>query len=303
VRAALLVLVCGCGDNELPAIVFDSEHVLGSNLAVHDGRVYTTTLGEDCGGIDPGFDHAVWSLSAAGGDPQLILCGMNHEGFGFGMTVADGRVFWSSNGGLYAAPIRGGPRELVANGTGENNVAANGEHVYAVLEEEILRLPLGGGAPEVVFERITFAVGWFDVLDDSVFASAGNEVYKMNLDGSGLAVIATLPTPGSPRFCHDADAIYLVRDNHVARVRRDGMGTTVFASGLAEPSGCAVLDGDVYTSLGGIDASTKKQIVRLRPGNVIDVLAEVDGVVVFTIVIVDRVLHYAGLGAFGRVDL
>ncbi|MBA2540208.1 MAG: hypothetical protein H0V17_11275 [Deltaproteobacteria bacterium] len=326
-RIALVVLVLGCGGGEFPSPVFDPKQNWGGNLAVHEGRVYTTTINESCGGIDPGFDHAVWSVSAAAEDgragpanrdEQLIFCGANHQLFGFGMTVADGRVFWSGDGddgvgAIYAAPIEGGERELMGSfntGTAANaGLATDGEHVYAATFDEILRVPLAGGGPETVFEQITFEAGWFDVIDGAVFAntwgggSTPTEVMKMNLDGSARVVLDVLPDLQPAQFCDDAEALYFTRSDSVVRVPKDGTESTVFAFGLATPRGCAVLDGDVYTSLGGIEADTLKQIVRLRPGNVVEVVAEVEGTVVFLIEIADRVLHYAGLGAFGRLEL
>ncbi len=312
-RLAVVVMAVGCGGGSSPPTVFDPAAVWGGNLVAHDGRVYTTTFNESCGSVDDS-DHAVWSFPIAGGDPSVVFCGGSHQLFGFGMAVGGGRVFWSGDGdgasAIWSAPIEGGERALVAelSSAPESGVATDDQFVYAAGEFEIVRAPLAGGDAEVIFQRsIGAPIGWFDIVGDQIVAiiasiSHASDVLAMATDGSASTPLDTLPDLQNGQFCFDDEALFVVRSDDVVRIPRDGSASTVFATQLAGPKGCAVLDGEVYTSLGGLDNSTTKQIVRLRPGG-IDVLAEVDSTIVFMLVIDGRVLHYAGLGAFGRIDL
>ena len=67
------------------------------------------------------------------------------------------------------------------------------------------------------------------------------------------------------------------------------------------PIGCAVRDGEIYTSL--VDT---KQIVKLMFGGDFQVIATFESMFpspVFQMIIDGNVLHYVGLGTFGRVAL
>ncbi len=308
----MLMALIGCGGGSQPELVFDPTAVWGLNLAVGGGRVYTTTTGESCGSLDAS-DHAVWSFPNGGDAAELVFCGGSGQFFGSGMATDGDRVLWPTHGSggveaaIYAAPIAGGDRELFATmPDGAKGIATDGEFVYAATSTEIVRVPLAGGPPTVMFAPDGGGITWFDVVGDTlvatVLANSGSEVVTLGLDGSSPTTLATLVDSAIGQFCFDAVTIFVITaGTDVVQVPRDGSPTTLVATGLEGARGCAVQGGIVYTSLGGLDTRTTKQIVRLGPERT--VIGEVEAVFIGMIAIQDDVLHYAGSGGFGRIAL
>jgi sugar lactone lactonase YvrE len=169
---------------------------------------------------------------------------------GFFVQIADGRVYWNGNGGLWSAPLDGSGPTLHIVGGWVLTFHVEGEYVTYNTSGAVMRTRVdGSGAPTVLATEV----------DDPIeLASDGKNVYyslfkvrevhRVDWNGGRAAHFGK----GGPSWtlAIDADYLYVAEYGKGRVVKRPLRGgrDIVIASGLQRPVALALDDQDVFIS-------------------------------------------------------
>lgn len=225
--AVMVGMLAACGDN-LPGPpgghLYDGK-VWGGNLAVADGWVYFSTFGEG-----DGEDHALWRVRPDGGAAEPIWVGPRGI-FGYGLAAAGGELYWSeladksgTTTGVFAVAAAGGYETQLGTFTTMEaayaGVSFDGGHVYAGSFDEVLDIPVPGGAQTTAYSG---GLSWMVHRGGHLYVLTGNTLLA---DGAVLATIAS-PDGG---FDVDDHAVYIGDGESLRRIPLD---TTTTAASIA----------------------------------------------------------------------
>jgi hypothetical protein len=124
-----------------PAVLADAGNPLG--IAVRKGALYFTDTYDKLSDQE----HVV-RIPLPGGAPQTIA-----STAGAWMVAADDqRAYWTdrASGAVWSAPVSGGDAAMMASILEPTDIEVDGEAVYVTGLEGTFRVPLGGGAPQVL---------------------------------------------------------------------------------------------------------------------------------------------------------
>jgi hypothetical protein len=262
-----MCLLIACGDKG-PARLYDGN-VWGGQLAVVDGTVYFTTLGE-------GSDNevGVYAVPASGGSATRLWHGSAHGIPGYGMAVRDGTVYWTGETAMaagvaaFAVPTSGGDGSVLGMfDTGQapsQGVAVDDTAMYGASSQEIVRFDRAGAtAPSQAVG--TPGIGWMVERGGALYYTTSTSVVRLDL---GTMQAATVPAAGvaTGAFAVDDTDAYVPTATAILRVPLDGSPATPIA--VAGQPAQIIEDGDVfYATLGS-------QVVRIHRDGTTDVLLD-----------------------------
>lgn len=190
----------GCGSSEDDSLVLDNENAYwivcetnSNNSFIQkiplngDSPVTLATFSERIANLADDSSSIYWQqegsfltipsifrVAKVGGAPLLVLTGNRDEGFGRGMIVSGGQVFFSDSGQSFGYRIRKVPSTggaasvlVVVNGDHVGGIATNGTTVYWSDRTTVNSIPVGGGAR-------------------TILASSQNEANSIVLQGNSL---------------------------------------------------------------------------------------------------------------------
>jgi len=283
--------------------------VWGDNLAVVDGTAYYTRFGAG----PNGDERSVWSMPGAGGPHTCLWQGGGpHQLLGGGMAVTTDRIFWTSNqndgssGAVYSIPRGGGDRTEVGRFEDHRaaiaGVVATDTTIFAASLGEIMRIPIDGGHPRVLYASDTEEVGWFIVDEETIYFTTwgSGSLRRMSTGGGTPTTIAALPNLSPGRFDRDADAVCVTTSTDVLRVPLDGSPTVRIASHLDAPRSCVIASGWAYVTFGSAQ-SAENGIVRTRLDGTAQEIVYTTSAFLTQLAADDERLYYAGIDEIGRL--
>jgi hypothetical protein len=280
----LLLLVAGCGDDKptnqdfsaiadaavdqaLPAaITLGQALTLTSCLAVDANGIYYTDPGAPVAGVDAGATSRVMKLPLAGGTPTMLATNADTPGC---VVLDSGTVYYTSGDKIYKVATSGGAAVLVSANQHvlplrTPRIAVGNGFVYWVSDvygavdayngkNALLRVPVGGGTPEVVFNDLVGEPGGLAVNAMNAYYSDGSGMYLRALSGGAATAVGTSALHNN-RFAIDGMHLVVaevagVGMGDVALFNLDGSGRTLLSMKLA--TSLAVDGSGVYGNLDG----------------------------------------------------
>ena len=122
------------------------------------------------------------------------------------IAVRGGVVAWSVGSAIWSRPLPAGEARALDAGGGDDitDLAIDDAHVYAMRTHRLDRVPLGGGAPELVWSVPTGSVGdelalghhaaWVSIRDDDT--RAGDGMVGLHRVDTGGAAVGVVPVRG-----------------------------------------------------------------------------------------------------------
>jgi hypothetical protein len=198
--------------------------------------------------------------SGCGGSYTTVASG---QGDGYAVAADDVNVYWGtiSKGGIFEAPVRGGPARLLASGSVSAIAVAAGRVYYmnegtgpSLQDQGLWSVPVDGGAPTQLDPDATPQMTPQLAADCGYVYYAGyRDIRRVPLGGGAPTVIATGVVAGG-QLAVDADRVYFLdyMTPSVASVPVGGGDVTIIAAMPNFLAGIAVDANDVYwTSVDG----------------------------------------------------
>jgi hypothetical protein len=214
------------------------------------------------------------SVAKSGGPASTIV---SRKQAGGGIALDASNIYWSDrlSGVVSKVPRSGGTAVDIAKNMMSDYLAVDADHLYVAFYETsggIQKIPLAGGAPELVASEQGFVQG---MVLDSQF------VYWASTLDSGGGVIMKAPTAGGPAIMVASTTfdihglvlanseLFWIQDGGVMRVGIAGGGPSVLASGggyaIAADSSHIYLTGSTLRKI-SISDGTSEILLHLNDG-------------------------------------
>jgi len=172
----------------------------------------------------------------------------------WGLAVDATSVYWTVNpsldyasGSVVEVPIGGGAlTTLATNQYDPTGLAVDGTNVYWTTEYyTLMRVPIGGGTPELV----THGIGPGPVVLDHgfIYSFDGEDIVKASIEGNDWETLASSPSNIYPiGLAVDGTSVYWTEDHFVLKVGTDGSNATELLTRPEMPWAIAVDDTSIY---------------------------------------------------------
>lgn len=210
-----------------------------SLVVVDDTLVWTDSLG------------AIWSMPSTGSAPAVQLSDAQHPNFAFHVFRAGDQVFATARGDLLRVDPHGSVHALGVKGLKDLPEESAGDptglFITMFKRTEVLRVPIGGGAPNKLADVTRGVLG---IHGDTLYAASytGGTLVAIPTAGGAVKTLASnLPRPTSVAADDSAAYVYCERDQAVRRIDLADGGVHVIARDLTNSDDMIADGAHLYT--------------------------------------------------------